>query len=597
MYRIVVFAPDGVKRFPVTRRELVLGSDAACDVALPYTGVAQQHARLRLDGDGVVIEDLGARKGVFVNGEKVRKARLEELEEVRLGGLTLLLEEVQPEEPEEETPAVEEEESEECSISAERMVDHLARLSQWVLEDVESRVTLESLLQEILADFGGGAVMLLHGELAKAGIKLLVASDDQWLTGGEELVDQILERSLPEPHSGGVFTGTLEKRPTWICHHSFRAVERSYTLVFAIPDYEPEEWSPVAALRALGELVILGLVHHVGWFEPILPGRREQPDLILDPSLVAGESMAMKRVLERLRGAVDPPIHVLLRGEAGVGKEALARTLHISSSRRDGPLVVATCAGANATQIEADLFGAEIRGKEGPVRREGKLMLADGGTLFLDDVESLPIELQARLVRFLRSGVVEPAGSEQATKVDVRLVASSRGPLEPFVARDQFRVDLAYRLSQSAIDVPALRERRADLPLLIQTSINRFCHETGKRMQGITVKAMSALLAYDYPGNLPDLENVVRQLVYMCPVGQPADVNLLPEKVRRSSVSMPTTADISDLNLERLVSQTEESAIREALRRTAENKSQAARLLGLSRNGLSAKMKRFGLED
>ncbi len=231
------------------------------------------------------------------------------------------------------------------------------------------------------------------------------------------------------------------------------------------------------------------------------------------------------------------------------------------------------------------------------MRREGKLLLAHGGTLFLDEIEQLSMELQARLVRFLRSGQVEPAGSNEAHKVEVRLVVGSRAPLDSAVARDLFRVDLAYRLSQVTILVPPLRERREDLPLLIQSYVNRFCHETGKRLQGITVKAMSALLSYDYPGNLAELENTARQLVYTAPLGRPVDVNMLPERVRNGPLTATTRVDAgSDLELDRLVGNAEQAAIREALRRTNGNKSQASRLLGLSRNGLAIKIERYGLK-
>jgi DNA-binding NtrC family response regulator len=180
--------------------------------------------------------------------------------------------------------------------------------------------------------------------------------------------------------------------------------------------------------------------------------------------------------------------------------------------------------------------------------------------------------------------------------VEVRVVAGSRVPLESVAARDLFRVDLAYRLSQFTIEVPPLRDRREDLPLLIQSYINRFCHETGKRMQGITVKAMSALLNYDYPGNLAELENISRQLVYLSPAGKPVDISLLPERVRSGSISTARVDTSSDLDLEKLVGSCEQSAIREALRRTHGNKSQAARTLGLSRNGLAIKMERYGLK-
>jgi DNA-binding NtrC family response regulator len=603
MFQLVAYAPDGVRRFPVRRRRLVIGSRPECDVYLPYTGVAQQHACVHFDGEQLRIEDLGSRKGVQVSGRRVKEAELEVLDEIRVGGVTLLVEDVLPErEPKKKraAPAAAEDAAPigPPAISAQRMIDHLARISEWVLTDVESRVTSESLIRRVLADFGGGVMVLIHGDL-DGGIKLLVASDDAWLTRGEELAGQVraVTGEHSEPGTGGSFEGEMAGSRAWISYHFFHAVGRNYTLLFAFPGFTPSDWNPVAALGAMGDLVILGLVHHVGAYEPILPGHRSQPDLNLEPGLVVGESAAMQRVLEQLRAAIDPPVHLLLRGEPGVGKEALARSLHRSGSRAEGPLITASCAGASVQQIEADLFGAEIPGRDGPVRRQGRLSLANGGTLFLEDVDRLPLELQTRLVRFLRSGEVEPAGGLEPEAVDVRLVAASRGPLEDQVARDLFRVDLAYRLSQITIDVPPLRERREDLPLLIQSLVNRFCHESDKRMQGITVKAMSALLLYDYPGNLSELENIARRLVHLCPTGQPVDVNLLPERVRISSIEQGGRVDsTSELDLERLVASTERSAIREALKRTHGNKSQAAKLLGLSRNGLAMKMDRYGMK-
>ena len=598
MLRLVAYAPDGVRRFPVPHAELLIGSWEQCDIYLPYTGVAQRHAKLRYDGSELTIEDLGSRRGLLVAGKKVREASLEVLDEIRLGGVTLLVEDIAPE-PERQPPPPPRATPTEPTITPEKMVDHLCRISEWVLADVESRTTSEALVTEVLADFGGGAYFLLLGDLEQHGIKLLVASEQSWLSLGDDLIDQLRARQEAGESllQGLAFSGTLAGAPAWICFHPFTAVDRSYLQIVALPRFSPDGWSPVAALRALGNFLILGLVHHVGWYEPILPGHQGQQDLTLEPGLVVGESQAMKRVVEELRSAVDPAVHVLLRGEPGVGKELLARSLHLSGPRRNGPFVVASCSGAKPSQIEADLFGAEIPGKGAPVRREGKLVLADGGTLFLDDVDLLPMELQERLVRFLRTKEVEPTGSDFATKVDVRVVAGSRGALEAAVARDTFRVDLAYLLSRVTIDVPSLRDRREDLPLLIQTFVNRFCHETGKRMQGITVKAMAALLNYEYPGNLAELENIARQLVYLCPPGRPVDVNLLPERVRQGTLQSAARIDSSsDLDLEKLVGSCEQAAIREALRRTHGNKSHASRLLGLSRNGLAIKMERYGLK-
>jgi DNA-binding NtrC family response regulator len=602
VFRLVAYAPDGVRRFPVAQPELLIGSKDDCDIYLPYTGVAQQHARLRFDGSALRIEDLGSRRGLVVSGRKVRETALEVLDEIRVGGVTLLVEDFRPPQPQPDgdgaaqLPALDAPPGPPC-ITPERMVEHLALLSEWVLADPESRTPSEVLLRSLLVDFGGGALWLLLGEGEQAGVKLAVATEQRWLASGEELMEQL--RARPEgaggPH-GATFTGTLAGEPAWCCCHGFTAVDRGYILLTAFPNFAPAEWSPAEALRTLANLVVLGLVHHVGWYEPILPGRQRQQDLALDPGLALGVSPRMQQMVEELRAAVDPAVPVLLRGEPGVGKELIARSLHQSGSRRNGPFVVASCAGASRTQLEAELFGAEVPGRDGPMRREGKLVLADGGTLYLDDVEQLAPETQARLVRFLRSGEVEPAGSETAQTVDVRVIAASREPLEEMAARDEFRVDLAYRLARCTIEVPPLRERKEDLPLLLQSSINRVCHETGKRMQGITVKAMSALLSYDYPGNLEELANIARQLVYLCPSGRPIDVNLLPVKVRRGATqAVPRIEAASDLALDALVASTEQAAIREALRRTHGNKSQAARLLGLSRNGLAIKMTRHGL--
>ncbi|MEM1180606.1 MAG: sigma 54-interacting transcriptional regulator [Acidobacteriota bacterium] len=595
MHRLVAYAHNGVQRFNVDRDEMVIGSDEGCDIRLAFPGVGRRHARLHSGGGRMEIEDLGSRKGLLVNGEKVRRAHLEVLDEIRLGSIALLLEDVKAEVASTAEPI--ETVDPESTMTPSGMLEHLALISQWVLSDSASSITLESLVDDVLDDFGGGVLFLFQGEPETRGIKFVVASEARWLGHGEELLEQVTRESEA---TDGALVGELEGQAAWIAFRSLSALERPYLLVVALPYFRPQEgprgWSPAAALRTLSDQLILGLVHHVGQYEPLLFGRSAQRDLTLASGLITGESPAMKRVVSELRGAVDLADPVLLRGEVGVSKELLARSLHLSGSRAGQPFVTAACGGASPQQVEADLFGAEIAGKTGPVERVGKLIEADGGTVYLEDVDELPMHLQHRLMRFLRSGEVEPADSRSARAVDVRLIASSRRPLETDVARDHFRLDLAYRLSQYVVEVPALRDRREDLPLLIQAAVNRCCHQTGKRIQGITVKAMESLAKHDYPGNLPELEAIVRRLVYLCPSGRPIDDAMLPEEVRLSKIKGLRPDISSELNLDRLVADTERAAIREALHRAEGNKSEAARQLGLSRNGLNMKMSRLGLD-
>ncbi len=597
MHRLVAYAPNGVQRFAVDRSEMLIGSGEDCDIRLRYAGVGARHARLSSNDGEVRIEDLGSRKGVVVNDDKVRWAKLQVLDEIRLGSIPLILEDVVAEPGgESDGDGDGDEPVLEPVIDAPGMLDHLAVISQWVIADASSSTTLESLVIALLSDFGGGVLFLFQGEAKERGIKFVVATDERWLGAGEEILNQVGDAAgLDCSDMVAVPSGRLGGEPAWLAHRSFSALDRPYLMVTALPRFEGVDWPLLPALRTLGDQLILGLVHHVGQFEPILFGRRQQAGLTLAPGLIAGESKGMKRTLAQLRAAIEPPVHVLLRGEPGVSRELLARSLHLSSARCDGPFITATCRGAKPNQIEADLFGAEIPGKHGPLEREGKLLLADGGTLYLEDVELLPLALQDRLVRFISSGEVEPAESLRSRRVEARLVTASHQSLEKRVAQDKFRIDLAYRLSQFAVDVPALRDRREDLPLLIQAAVNRCCHQTSKRIPGITVKAMEALAVYDYPGNLPELENIVRRLVYLCPSGRPIDDSMLPKEVRLATIKGLRPETTSELHLERLVADCERAAIREALRRSNGNKSEAARQLGLSRNGLAMKMNRLGL--
>ncbi len=598
MLRLVAYAPNGVRRYPVSNAGLVIGSAEECDVHLPFSGVARRHAQVRRVEGGVEIEDLGSRRPVLVNGERVRHAALRVLDEVRLGRVTLLLEDAAPAaEPAPQTPRP----RQGGDATPESLLSHVAAVSDWVILDTESRTTIESLVAEMLEDLGGGACFLCQGERGEVlGTRFVAVTETPYLEGVTELVEGL----EPGSGEGAAPTGRVANVPwlhhesTWTYSRRFTVLDRGYLVVFALPHFGEKDWSPAVALGVVADLLVLGLVHHVGRFEPILPGHDRQADLVLAPGLIVGNAQSTARLLAELRTLVSSETHVILCGESGCGREAIARTLHLSSSRASGNFVVASCEGAASAQIEADLFGVEIAGKDGPVRREPRLLDADGGTLFLQAADRLPLDLQGRLARVLRSGVLEGPGEGEARPVDLRIIGATEQGLETRVAEGGFRVDLAYQLGEATLQVPSLRERMEDVPLLIQALINRFSHETGQRVRGITVQALQLLSRYHFPGNLRELENVIRQMVFRATPGEPMGVDLLPREVRSPrSVPVPRAEADGDLDLSRLVAACEVDAIREALRRTDGNKSQAARVLGLSRNGLAKKMARLGLDE
>ncbi len=598
MLGLVAYSEEGVRRFPLRRDHLTIGRDAKCDIQLPYRGVAARHARLVRENGSFAIEDLGSRRGTHVNGVKVKRAVLELLDEIRLGGIVLLLEDSSDAVEQTKVVAAEmPQRHRSVTATSARLVAALAGISDWVLSDEESKTTLESKIDDLLEELGGGVIFLFTGFLDDPTIKFVMASEGEWLTHGEELLDQVTGEALLR--SGGEILGTLGEHKAVICYASAEALDRQYLLAGAFPELASTEldFSLQQTFRSLLALLVIGLVHHLGRYEPILPGSRGQVDLRLAPGMVVGESAASRELMEALRAAAATTVNVLLLGEPGTRKDQLAHTIHLSGPRPDGPFLVADCRGLSEQQLDAELFGAEVAGSKRSIRRQGKISAAAEGTLFLDAVAELPLSLQGKLVRFLRKGEVSPRGDGMPEVVDVRLVCGADEPLDRLAGRGVLRADLVHLLSAITVAVPPLRTRREDLPLMMQSFINRFCHETGKRVHGITVKAMSALSGYAYPGNLVELENISRQLVYRCADGQPIDVNQLPQEVRLGAILAAGSVDQeSELDLSRLVADCEEAAIREALRRTGGNKSGAARLLGLSRNGLAMKMERYQIE-
>ena len=310
---------------------------------------------------------------------------------------------------------------------------------------------------------------------------------------------------------------------------------------------------------------------------------------------VPGDSPAMSSLYEQMRPLLQGDVPVLILGETGVGKEYLARILHDSSPRRKGPFVAINCAAIPADLLEAEMFGIGKGVATGVVERQGKFQLAADGTLFLDEIGEMPFELQAKLLRALQEKEILPVGSPRPIRVALRVLAATNSDLLERVEAGRFRRDLYYRIAGAVLRVPSLRQRKEDIPSLVEAFI-RTC-EARKSVRGVTVKALRALVDYPWPGNIRELEHEVRRLVDLCPNGQAIDSMMLSKQVvsRPEPLAEDASLDAS-LRLDSRVEQLEARLIREALTRAGGNRSQAAKLLGISRNGLAIKMQRLGIK-
>jgi DNA-binding NtrC family response regulator len=315
---------------------------------------------------------------------------------------------------------------------------------------------------------------------------------------------------------------------------------------------------------------------------------------------ILGGSTPMQRVFESIRQIAPTKANVLILGESGTGKELIANAIHANSPRREGPFVPVHCAALAKTLLESELFGHERGAFTGAVaNKAGKLERADGGTLFLDEISEIDLDVQVKLLRVLETWQFERVGGLKPIQVDVRLIAATNRNLGEQVRAGAFREDLYYRLNVVSITVPPLRERRDDIPILIEAFVAEFAAANRKKVSGIAPEALDALAAYEWPGNVRELRNVIESLIVLAQSPQ-ITFEMLPPQVRSArtgsvleeagaapgSVLLPAGTSLQDA--ERLL-------IDETLRKTKGNVSQAAVLLGISRRTLHRKINEYGI--
>jgi formate hydrogenlyase transcriptional activator len=313
---------------------------------------------------------------------------------------------------------------------------------------------------------------------------------------------------------------------------------------------------------------------------------QEEVKLLVEHTEIVGHSLTMKRVLSQAEQVAGTDSTVLLLGETGTGKELLARAIHSMSSRKNRPLVTVNCASLPPTLIESELFGREKGAYTGALTKMiGRFEIADGSTLFLDEIGELPLDLQSKLLRVLEEGNFERLGSTKPLYVNVRIIAATNRDIEQEVKGGKFRRDLFYRLNVFPIVIPPLREHPEDIPLLVRAVVREFQKRMGKEIESIPKKTMQALQSYSWPGNVRELRNVIEHAMILSK-GKTLDVDV----PKRASSETDATGNLQDMERMHVVAVLEKTAWRIA------GQGGAAEVLGLKRTTLQAKMKKLGIK-
>ncbi|MEI7542531.1 MAG: sigma 54-interacting transcriptional regulator [bacterium] len=321
---------------------------------------------------------------------------------------------------------------------------------------------------------------------------------------------------------------------------------------------------------------------------------------------IVGKNEQMRRIMEQVKTVSNTNVPVLITGETGTGKELIAKIVHFLSDRRDNKFISVNCSAIPENLIESELFGYEKGAFTGAVgNKKGKFELADKGTLFLDEIGEMPLQLQSKILRAIQEKEIEPLGSEKSIKVDIRIIAATNKDLKNLVAEGKFRADLYFRLNVINVHMPALRERKDDLPLLVDFFIKRYNDVYKKQVAGMDKAAEEIVNTYAWPGNIRELENVIERAVIMSK-GSIIDASLFPDNINPSQnkdegfnineyIKTEARKKIDGSIYKEVIGALEKRLIEDLLVETGNNKVKTSQKLGINRNTLKAKMRDYGL--
>jgi transcriptional regulator with GAF, ATPase, and Fis domain len=603
--------------FPLGDDPMVIGRETAAPLCLADPSVSRRHSQIEKHGDQFWISDLQSLNGTFVNDVPVKQRVLQHGDRIRIGDTRFLFLLHEGDVPSKSTP-VQLEDRHVISGSTiqvrfndalylmARDLSALMKVSTTInairgLEELQKKL-LELLFEVVPAE--RGAILLADEEPGE--FRSMIGMDrygklDEAVKVSRTIAQQVLKEGVALL-SNGSGEGEVTNAPESLIASATSSVlcvplvmlDRTLGIIYLdtsepATQFDNDHLQLVSAIAGITAVAIEN-ARHVQWLES--ENQRLRADIAIEHNMV-GESQPMRHVYQFISKVAPTDSTVLLSGETGTGKELVARAIHQNSKRADKPFMGVNCAALAESLLESELFGHEKGAFTGAlVQKKGRLEVADGGTVFLDEIGELSPTLQVKLLRVLQEREFERVGGTRTIRVDIRVVVATNQDLEQAIVQGTFRQDLYYRLNVVKLELPPLSQRPEDIPLLASYFATKYADKCNRRVTGISPEAKARLIGYDWPGNVRELENAIERAVVL---GTTEMILLedLPEAVLESEVltGSPVT------KYHEAVAETKKQIIVNAMEQADGNYTEAARFLGVHPNYLHRLIRNLNLKD
>lgn len=609
------------KVFSLPDDPVVIGREASATFSLPDPSVSRRHSTVERDGDTFVIADLGSLNGTFVNDVPVKRRTLRHGDRLRIGDSQFLFLLHDDDEELSNSSEIEFDDRQIASTATMQMsfndalylmardLSALMKVSTTInairgLEELEKKL-LELLFEVVpsergailLADVTGAegdtSFSSVFGLDRKSGPNTAVKVSR---TIARQVLDQATSILVNDPTSAAEPTSEslMETLPVSVLCVPLIMVDRTLGVIYLETSepgvrFDRDHLQLVTAIAAITAVAIEN-ARHIEWLED--ENQRLRADMKIEHNMV-GESRQVKQVFQFIAKVAPTDSTVLIQGESGTGKELVARAIHQNSHRADKSFMALNCAALSESLLESELFGHEKGAFTGAIaQKKGRLEVADGGTVFLDEIGELPAPLQVKLLRVLQQREFERVGGTRTIKVDIRLIAATNRDLEEAITKGQFRQDLYYRLNVVSLEMPGLRDRPEDIPLLASYFASKYGEKCNRKVVGISAEAQKLLVSYDWPGNVRELENAIERAVVLGTTERilPED---LPEAILEREVAIPSPEN----RYHEAVAQTKREIILSAMDQAKSNYTEAAKLLGVHPNYLHRLIRNLNLRE